>query len=102
MKIQTPNIYDYARTDDVSTYYYNPTADKFVSKMEFLELNGDVDAIIVDATNTSQETDNIFSFLYQTEPNTDQVWMRFAKEFEVTNADLILDPAKPAYMIQVK
>ena len=37
----------------------------------------------------------------QTEPNTDQVWMRFANEFEVTNADLILDPTKPAYMIKV-
>jgi len=37
--------------------------------------------IVVDATNTSQETDNIFSFLYQTEPNADQVWMRFAQEF---------------------
>ncbi len=33
--------------------------------------NDDVDMIVVDATNTSQETDNIFSFLYRPELNTD-------------------------------
>ena len=96
------NVHNYAKTEDTNTFYYNHVADAFVSKMTFLELTDDVDAVIVDASNTSQETDNIFSFIYATEPNTDQVWMRFAKEFEVTNADLILDPSKPAYMIKVK
>jgi len=98
--IMKDRIFNYAKTDDTNEFYYNRVADAFTSKMNWYD-NDDVDMIVVDATNTSQETDNIFSFIYATEPNTDQVWMRFAKEFEVTNADLILDPTKPAYMIKV-
>lgn len=94
-------IFNYAHTDDTNKFYFNRVTDEFTTKMNWYD-NDDVDMIVVDATNTSQETDNIFSFIYKTEPNTDQVWMRFAKEFEVTNADLILDPTKPSYMIQVK
>ena len=78
-------IKNYAKTDDINVFYYNSVDDKFTSKNDWYD-NEDVDMIVVDATNTSQETDNIFSFLYQTEPNTDQVWMRFAKEYELTNA----------------
>jgi hypothetical protein len=94
-------IKDFAKTDDCNRFYFNRVADKFTSRLDWWD-NEDVDMIVVDATNTSQETDNIFSFIYKTEPNTDQVWMRFANEFECRNTDLILDPTKPAYMIQVK
>ena len=74
-------IYTFNKTDDTNVYYFNRVADCFTNKLDWYD-NDDVDMIVVDATNTSQETDNIFSFLYQTEPNSDQIWMWFAKEFE--------------------
>ena len=79
-KIMKERIFNYAKTDNTQFFYFNRVADCFTTKMDWYD-NDDVDMIVVDATNTSQETDNIFSFLYQTEPNADQVWMRFAQEF---------------------
>jgi hypothetical protein len=80
--IMKNRYFNYAKTIDTNVFCYNRVADAFTSKLDWYD-NDDVDMIIVDASNTSQETDNIFSFLYQTEPNTDQVWMRFAKERKV-------------------
>ena len=74
-------IYDFAETGLTNVFYFNRVEDCFTTKMDWYD-NDDVDMIVVDSTNTSQETDNIFSFIYATEPNTDQVWMRFADEFE--------------------
>ena len=52
------------KTENTMTYYYNRTKDVFVSKMEFLELNGDVDCIVVDDTLTAQEVDVVFGEIY--------------------------------------
>ena len=52
------------KTENTMTYYYNRTKDVFVDKMEFLELNGDVDCIVVDDTLTAQEVDVVFGEIY--------------------------------------
>lgn len=52
------------KTENTMTYYYNRTRDVFVDKMEFLELNGDVDCIVVDDTLTAQEVDVVFGEIY--------------------------------------
>jgi len=60
-------IFNYAQTEDTNVFYYNRVADKFTTKIDWYDKD-DVDMIVVDATNTTQETDNIFSFIYQTAP----------------------------------
>jgi len=54
-----------AKTVDTIAFCYNRVADAFTSKLDWYD-NDDVDMIVVDASNTSQETDNLFSFLYRT------------------------------------
>ena len=54
-------------TEDTMTYYYNRPRDIFVTKMEFLELNGDVDMVIVDKTMTAQDIDVVFNDIYNTQ-----------------------------------
>lgn len=52
------------KTENTFVYYYNRTKDVFVDKMEFLELNGDVDCVVVDDTLTAQEVDEVFGEIY--------------------------------------
>jgi hypothetical protein len=52
------------KTEDTMTYYYNRPRDIFVTKMEFLELNGDVDMVVVDKTMTAQDIDVVFNDIY--------------------------------------
>jgi len=66
--IMKDRIFNYAKTDDTHVFYFNRVADRFTNKMDWYD-NDNVDMVVVDAANTSQETDNIFSFLYQTIPN---------------------------------
>jgi hypothetical protein len=54
-------------TEDTMTYYYNRPRDIFVTKMEFLELNGDVDMVVVDKTMTAQDIDVVFNDIYNTQ-----------------------------------
>jgi hypothetical protein len=54
-------------TEDTMAYYYNRPRDIFVTKMEFLELNGDVDMVVVDKTMTAQDIDVVFNDIYNTQ-----------------------------------
>ena len=58
------NIFNTATTENTFTYYYNSTLDIFVSKMKFLELEGDADMIVVDDILSAQEIDDIFANIY--------------------------------------
>jgi hypothetical protein len=54
-------------TEDTMTYYYNRPRNIFVTKLQFLELNGDVDMVVVDKTMTAQDIDVVFNDIYNTQ-----------------------------------
>jgi len=54
-------------TEDTTTYYYNRPRNIFVTKLQFLELNGDVDMVVVDKTMTAQDIDVVFNDIYNTQ-----------------------------------
>jgi uncharacterized hydantoinase/oxoprolinase family protein len=59
-----PAQYDFSTSNETMSYYYDVSADKFVSKIEFLDQNRVIDCFVVDKTATAQEIDEMFDKVY--------------------------------------
>ena len=57
--------YQMNKTDEVKTYFYNPTIDEFYLDFGEQPIPDEFDTIVVDRAATAQDIDDIFLHIYE-------------------------------------